>query len=175
MRALAVSTTHPNNRAQMTQSPLPKLLKSSQNHEFILAEYSGKNESGYMPLGDMVLIAFDKAADTTSGGISLPENIVERMDLASESGVIVALGSEAFRWIADRTREWQGYKPQPGDRVYMERYSGQLIKGVDGKTYRLATDKCVGAVKIDPDAEAGKMVARAKIAALVGNLKANNV
>ena len=132
----------------MNTSPLPKLLKSSQNHEVTLAEYHGKNESGYQPLGDSVLVAFDRAADTTGGGVHLPQNMIERMDMASESGVIVALGSEAFRWIADRTREWQGPKPKAGDRVYMERYSGQLLKGIDGATYRLCTDKCIGAVRL---------------------------
>jgi chaperonin GroES len=127
----------------------PRLLKSAANHEFKLADYNGTNESGYQPLGDSVLVAFDVASDVTSGGIILPEDMTEKMTLSAETGVIVALGSDAFLWNGDRTRKWEGTKPHPGDRVYMERYSGQLLHGDDGKIYRLCSDKCIGAVRAE--------------------------
>ena len=51
-------------------------------------------------------------------------------------------------WNADRTRKWEGLKPSPGDRIYMQRYSGQLVLGRDGKIYRLCEQNCIGAIEI---------------------------
>lgn len=125
----------------------PRLLKSSQKHEFVPAEYSGRNESGYQPMGDNVLVIPDQASEQTSGNITLTPEYIERATLAAETGVIVALGTEAFRWIADRSREWAGLKPQVGDRVYVQRYSGQLLLGDDQKIYRIMSDTCIAAVR----------------------------
>lgn len=126
----------------------PRLLKSSQQHEFVPAEYHGANESGYDPIGDNVLVAPDKAAEQTGGGIHLTAETVEKMSMAAETGVIVGLGTEAFRWIADRSREWQGAKPKVGDRVYVARYAGQLLLGEDHKLYRVMSDTCIAAVRL---------------------------
>lgn len=125
-----------------------RLLKSSQQHEFVAAQFSGTNDSGYQPLGDNVLVAPDTAAEKTSGGIHLTPDSVEKMTLAAETGVIVALASDAFLWSADRTRKWEGLKPKVGDRVYVQRYSGQLLLGKDQKIYRVMSDTCVAAVEI---------------------------
>jgi co-chaperonin GroES (HSP10) len=131
----------------------PRLLKSSQLGEFVPAEYSGRNESGYVPIGDRVLVLPDTAAAQTSGGIHLTPDAVERTTLAAESGVIVALGDGAFHWAFDGAHLWNGPKPQAGDRVYVERYSGQVMLGEDGKFYRLMDAKCIGAVRSGPPAE----------------------
>jgi co-chaperonin GroES (HSP10) len=116
--------------------------------QFITAQYAGANESGYQPLGDCVLIAPDQAADESTGGIKFTADHVEKETMAAETGVIVALGSDAFLWNGDRSRKWEGVKPSEGDRVYMERYSGQTLLGDDQRIYRLCSDKCIGAVKI---------------------------
>lgn len=139
----------------------PKLLKNSQLGEFIQAEYAGKNESGYEPVCDRVLVLPDSATAKSSGGVELPADIVDRHTQAAETGVIVAVGPDAFKWTSDKARPWEGYKPQPGDRVYIQRYSGQTMLGEDGRLYRLMEGYCVGAVKRLPpqpawDAEAWK-------------------
>ena len=96
----------------------------------------------------MRLIAPDCAAEKTSGGVLLTVETTDKMTMAAESGVVVALGSDAYLWNADRTRKWEGDKPQPGDRIYMQRYSGQLVLGKDGKVYRLCEQNCIGAIEI---------------------------
>ena len=110
-----------------------KLLKSSQLGEFKPAQWNGVNESGYEPLGDCVLVLPDEAADMTSGGVLLTADNVERHSLAAETGVIIAIGLDAFRWTPDKTRPWEAPKPKPGDRVYLKRYAGQVMLGEDGK------------------------------------------
>ena len=128
----------------------PKLLKNSQLGEFVRAEFNGVNESGFEPVCDRVLILPDMGAEMTSGGIMLTAEQVDRHTMASETGVIVAIGPDAFKYTPDKTRGWDGYKPEPGDRVYIQRYSGQVMLGKDGKFYRLMDYTCIGAVEAKP-------------------------
>lgn len=124
----------------------PKTFKTSLA-EYIKAEWTGKNESGWNPLGDKVLIQPDKVASTTKGGIALPDDIADRMTMAAEAGVIVAMGAGAFKWNSDRITPFEGNKPKPGDRVSMNRYSGQLLMGHDGVSYRVMDSVELGAVE----------------------------
>lgn len=128
----------------------PRLIKT-QHAEYVKAEYSGTNESGVRPVGDRVLILPDESAEQTSGAVFLPQATVERGSMAAETGVLVALGDGAFVWNSDRSRPFAGTKPQVGDRIIFEKYSGQLMIGKDKRFYRLADDKVIGAVDDFPD------------------------
>lgn len=126
----------------------PKLIKTN------LAEYnpgvfSGKNESGWEPIGDKVLVLTDQPADQTSGGVYITEDTKEHMSQAAETGILVALGPGAYVWNTDRTRPFAGRKPEAGDFVYIQRYAGQTIMGADGQLYRLMDEQCVAAVRYD--------------------------
>ena len=123
----------------------PKVL-SVRRAEYIPAPWFGENKSGCIPVGDRVLILPDIAA-SMSGALQLPDDIVDRAQMAASSGIIVALGDDAFVWNADRTRPYGGYKPKPGDRVHFEKYAGKIILGDDGVEYRVLDDKAIGAVK----------------------------
>lgn len=121
-------------------------LITGDQREFVLAPWDGVNRSGYVPLDDKVLVLMDEHASVTSGGVYIPDVAAERQSAAGETGVVVALGPAAFWQDDEARRAWVGRKPQPGDRVYAERYSGQLVQGVDGRTYRLMSQRCIGAV-----------------------------
>jgi co-chaperonin GroES (HSP10) len=112
--------------------------------EYDIIGWNGKNESGYRPVGDRVLVMPDQASN--DGLIRLPDDVVERIALAAETGVIVSLGDEAFKWNSDRSRQFEGEKPAVGTRVYFERYAGGKVLGRDGKWYRCLDDKCIGCV-----------------------------
>lgn len=115
--------------------------------EYVLAEWDGANGSGFEPLDDKVLVLMDEHAATTSGGVQLTDTYRERQSLAGETGVVVALGPGAFVWNDEATRSWSGRRPEAGDRVYCERYAGQLMQGADGRAYRLMSQRCIGAVQ----------------------------
>lgn len=125
-----------------------RLLKSSQKHEFVPARFNGVNCSGYQPVGDHIMVLPDKASEFSSGGIEIPAEVVERMTMAAETGIIVALGDDAFLWNGDRTRKWEGSKPKVGDRVYIQRYAGQVMLGEDGEFYRIMEQNCIAAVRV---------------------------
>lgn len=121
-------------------------LLTGDQREYVFAEWDGVNHSGFDPLDDKVLVLMDEHAAETSGSIIVPETSRERQSLASETGVLVALGPAAFVWNDEATRAWSGRRPEPGDRVYCDRYAGQLLQGADGRAYRLMSQRCIGAV-----------------------------
>lgn len=123
----------------------PKVLRTM-DAEYIKGQFIG-NFSGYTPIGDRILVKVDESAAVTSGGIHLPDDVAYKQTMSSETGVIVAMGDAAFVWTFDRARAWQGYRPKTGDRVYIERYAGRVIKGKDGTMYRVIDDKCCAAVE----------------------------
>lgn len=123
----------------------PKLIKT-EHAEYIPAIWTGKNESGAYPTGDRVLVKCDKAAEKSSGGIELPQELTARMSMAAQAGIVVELGDGAFRWNSDKMTPYEGRKPKAGDRVCIEKYSGQLILGDDGEMYRLMESACIAAI-----------------------------
>ena len=122
-------------------------LLSIKKAEYIPAPYFGKNESGCIPLGDRVLVRPDIAMEKTQGGIEIPDDVQGRAQLAATTGVVIAVGDDAFVWNYDKTRPWGGYKPIEGDRVYFDRYAGKVILGNDGVEYRLMDQVSIGGVQ----------------------------
>ena len=122
----------------------PKLFKTD-IAEYVSSEYTGTNTSGCFPLGDKILILPDKAAEVVRG-IHMPQDVVHRHTLAAEAGVVVAVGDGAFKWNSDKTTPYEGRRPVPGDRVTMERYSGQVICGDDKQMYRVMDSACIGTI-----------------------------
>ena len=109
---------------------------------YSVVEFAGKNESGYRdPVGDRVLILPDQPQN--DGLITLPDDLLERIALAAETGVIVALGNGAFARNSDRS-PFVGEKPKVGTRVLFERYAGMKVLGRDGNWYRCMDDRCIG-------------------------------
>lgn len=122
-----------------------KLLKTTQA-EYIPGVWDGKNTSGIVPVGDRVVVMPDVAADKSSGNVWLDPRAVERATMASESGVLVAIGEGAWVWNSDHTRPFEGRKPKIGERVTFQRYSGQLSLGLDNKLYRVMDADVIGGI-----------------------------
>lgn len=122
----------------------PRLVDRMQG-KYKPAEFKG-NPSGVNPLGKRVLVQTDEFEGTFAGGkLEFVSDMVERMNMASESGVLVAVGPEAFSHHPDGSR-WLFNSPSPGDHVYFEKYAGLLVMGNDGIKYRLMDDGCIGAI-----------------------------
>ena len=125
-------------------------LITGDQREFLMPAWDGMNHSGWQPLDDKVLVLMDEHVEVTTGGIHIPGAAAERQSVAAETGLVIALGPADFVWNDEATRAWNGKRPEPGDRCYLERYSGQLLQGVDGRHYRLVSQRCVGAVALPP-------------------------
>jgi co-chaperonin GroES (HSP10) len=109
--------------------------------------YEG-NASGCEPIGTKILVMTDWVdANTASGLITMPADVVERMSLAVTQGTIVAVGGAAFTDWPNSDRAWPGLVPKAGDRVEIAKYAGLLIEGSDGRHYRLCQDTDVAGIK----------------------------
>ena len=127
----------------------PRLLKFS-DVEYVEAEFEGKNRSGYVPFGDRVLVLPDVASDRV-GSIQITQQKQEQQTMSTVTGVIVAIGEGAFEWNSDKSTKAIGRKPVVGDRIFMERFAGQPLHGLDGNLYRVMDDRCIGAIKAEQE------------------------
>ena len=117
--------------------PLPPRLMKGMQADYEPAFYDAElaENCGLVPFGPNILIRMDKCATASAGGVILLDDLVERMDEASVTGCIYAMGDDAFRG--------QQSKPEIGQRVYIEKYSGIKARGKDGGLYRVVDEKCV--------------------------------
>lgn len=117
------------------QGMTPRLIQGLQA-DYEEATWPGENASGLTPIGDYVLVKMDQCSSATRGGVELPEDLIDRMNQASESGCIYAVGEGSFTRFDDG-RPWTGARPAAGDRVYVEKYAGIQARGADGGVYRI--------------------------------------
>lgn len=97
------------------------------------------NTSGLQPVEYKILIAPDVVEEVSAGGIVLAGKTTEREAMAQVKGTLVAVGGNAFE-------DWKGNIPQVGDVIWFAKYAGYVVKGADGKDYRLANDKDCSAI-----------------------------
>jgi co-chaperonin GroES (HSP10) len=97
-----------------------------------------KNEAGVKPLEYKILVKPDKVMTASSGGIQLPDHVIERDQLAQVKGTLVSAGDAAF---GNPFTESEKALLQPGARVYFNKYAGIVLIGADDEEYRLMADK----------------------------------
>lgn len=104
------------------------------------------NTSGIQPVEFKVLILPEQAEETDetlrrakAAGLVLVDKTTEREKMAQVKGRLVAVGGNAFE-------DWSGRVPQVDDVVWFAKYAGYVLKGDDGREYRLANDKDISAI-----------------------------
>jgi co-chaperonin GroES (HSP10) len=127
----------------MTEHLQPRLI-SGMEAQYEVADWPGENTSGLEVYGKRVLVKMDVCSKASAGGVLLTDDAREKMDFASTTGTIYAVAGSAFLFNDDGTK-WSGVKPQPGARVYTEKYAGIVAKGKDGSLYRIMDEGCIAA------------------------------
>lgn len=117
---------------------LPQKTFKTSIGQYSKAEWTGTNESGWVPIGDKVLIYPDQAPTQTAVGLEIPFDIAARHTMAAEAGIVIELGPDVTIPV------------KPGDRVFIERFGGQLIPGHDDKVYRIMDQSQIGAKFVAP-------------------------
>lgn len=82
------------------------------------------------------LVLPDEVNEVSKGGIVLAPQFIDREKMRTCKATFILRSENAFR-------DWGGYIPEPGDRVYVAVASGMIHKGPDGKEYRIVNDKDV--------------------------------
>ena len=99
------------------------------------------------PTGWRLLVLPFKMKETTKGGLHLAETTLERQQVASQVGLVMAMGPQCYK---DKERYPEGPWCKEKDWVMFARYAGSRIK-IDGGEMRLLNDDEVLATIDSPE------------------------
>ena len=99
------------------------------------------------PTGWRILVLPFKMKETTKGGLVLAETTLERQQVASQVGLVMAMGPQCYK---DNERYPEGPWCKEKDWVMFARYAGSRIK-IDGGEMRLLNDDEVLATIDSPE------------------------
>ena len=99
------------------------------------------------PTGWRLLVLPFKMKETTKGGIHLAETTLERQQVASQVGLVMAMGPQCYK---DKERYPEGPWCKEKDWVMFARYAGSRIK-IEGGEMRLLNDDEVLATIDSPE------------------------
>ena len=100
------------------------------------------------PTGWRLLILPFKMNDKTKGGIYLGESTLEKQQVASQCGNVLAVGPDAY---GDKERFPDGPWCKVGDWVMFARYAGSRIKIEGGEVRLLNDDEILATIKNPED------------------------
>ena len=111
-------------------------------------ENLSKKESSKLPkpTGWRLLVLPFKMKEKTKGGIIMSDVTIERQQVASQCGLVVALGDQCY----DKERYPEGPWCKKGDWVVFARYAGSRIQ-IDGGEVRLLNDEEILATIENPE------------------------
>jgi chaperonin GroES len=110
---------------------------------------SSKKESPKLPkpTGWRMLVLPFKMKEKTKGGVILAEDTLERQQVASQVGLVMAMGPQCYK---DKERYPEGPWCKEKDWVMFARYAGSRIK-IEGGEMRLLNDDEVLATIDSPE------------------------
>ena len=118
------------------------------NNDLIGVKKSKKEEPKLpRPTGWRMLVLPFKMKETTKGGLVLAETTLERQQVASQVGLVMAMGPQCYK---DKERYPEGPWCKEKDWIMFARYAGSRIK-IDGGEMRLLNDDEVLATIDSPE------------------------
>jgi len=99
------------------------------------------------PTGWRLLVLPFKMKEKTKGGVILAENTLERQQVASQVGLVMAMGPQCYK---DKERYPEGPWCKEKDWIMFARYAGSRIK-IEGGEMRLLNDDEVLATIDSPE------------------------
>ena len=99
------------------------------------------------PTGWRILVLPFKMKEKTKGGVILAENTLERQQVASQVGLVLAMGSQCYK---DNERYPEGPWCKVNDWVMFARYAGSRVK-IEGGEMRMLNDDEVLATIDSPE------------------------
>jgi chaperonin GroES len=110
-------------------------------------EITNEKEKLPQPTGWRILVLPFKMNEKTKGGVIMNESTLERQQVASQCGNVLAMGSECYK---DKERYPTGPWCKIGDWVVFARYAGSRINIEGGEVRLLNEDEILATVK-DPE------------------------
>jgi len=100
------------------------------------------------PTGWRILVLPFRMKEKTKGGVLLGKETVERQQVASQCGNVLAMGPDCYR---EKNRYKQGPWCKVGDWVMFARYAGSRIKIEGGEVRLLNDDEILATIKNPED------------------------
>tara|TARA_R110000737_G_scaffold124252_1_gene156453 strand:+ start:149 stop:580 length:432 start_codon:yes stop_codon:yes gene_type:complete len=100
------------------------------------------------PTGWRILILPFKMGEKTKGGILMGQDTLEKQQVASQCGNVLAMGPDCYQ---DKDRYKQGPWCKVGDWVMFARYAGSRIKIEGGEVRLLNDDEILATIKNPED------------------------
>ena len=100
------------------------------------------------PTGWRILVLPFKMGEKTKGGILMGHETLEKQQVASQCGNVLAMGPDCYR---DKNRYKQGPWCKVGDWVMFARYAGSRIKIEGGEVRLLNDDEILATIKNPED------------------------
>ena len=118
------------------------------NNDLIGVKKSKKEEPKLpKPTGRRMLVLPFKMKEKTKGGVILAEDTLERQQVASQVGLVMAMGPQCYK---DKERYPEGPWCKEKDWIMFARYAGSRIK-IEGGEMRLLNDDEVLATIDSPE------------------------
>ena len=127
----------------------PKTKIEIPNTDLVGVKKSEKKEEAKIPkpTGWRLLVLPFKMKEKTKGGLVLAEDTLERQQVASQVGLVMAMGPQCYM---DKERYPEGPWCKKNDWIMFARYAGSRIK-IDGGEIRLLNDDEVLATIDSPE------------------------
>ena len=135
----ATSLTSQNKKETQQPSPKPKYALEE--------KYKEQKEKLPKPTGWRIIVLPFKMGDKTKGGVVLAESTVERQQVASQCGLVLAMGPACY---SDKERYPHGPWCKVNDWVVFARYAGSRIH-IEGGEIRLLNDDEILATVQNPE------------------------
>ena len=118
------------------------------NNDLVGVKKSKKEEPKLpKPTGWRMIVLPFKMKEKTKGGLVLAETTIEKQQVASQVGLVMAMGSQCYK---DKERYPEGPWCKEKDWIMFARYAGSRIK-IDGGEMRLLNDDEVLATIDSPE------------------------
>ena len=133
------------------------LLKSSPKITLPKSDLVGLNKSKQItkestklpqPTGWRILVLPFKMGEKTKGGILMGQDTLEKQQVASQCGNVLAMGPDCYQ---DKRRYKQGPWCKVGDWIMFARYAGSRIKIEGGEVRLLNDDEILATIKKPED------------------------
>ena len=100
------------------------------------------------PTGWRILVLPFKMKEKTKGGVILAENTLERQQVASQVGLVLAMGPQCYK---DKERYPEGPWCKVNDWVMFARYAGSRVKIEGGEMRMLNEDEVLATIDSPED------------------------
>ena len=111
-------------------------------------EVTNQRDKLPQPTGWRILVLPFKMNEKTKGGVIMNESTLERQQVASQCGNVLAMGSECYK---DKERYPTGPWCKIGDWVVFARYAGSRINIEGGEVRLLNEDEVLATIKNPED------------------------